>query len=169
MAPPEPPAAACLRAAELHATNRTYRQIAEVLRGEGYQCGSQQTAWNWAQRGRQMGAYTGQLDRDDARLRLAEAIDEDIQRTRRRLDDGLEEFDVVMRHLRWLYREYARLMGTDAAVLSSVTVTDLRREDPAPDPGVRRDAEAALAQTEREQQAIRRARLEERQRQEEGA
>lgn len=167
---PEPDPSACLRAAELHAANNSYRAMAEILRSEGWPCGSHQTASNWAARGRQMAAFSSQLDRDDGRLRLAEILDEEIQQLRKMRDEGVADWESIMPHLKWLVREFARLKGTDAPTLSQVSVRDLRTEDPRPDDGVLSDADRAIARVQERERVNRVRRLEERQRQDrEGA
>lgn len=121
MPPSPPPPEACLRAAELRAQSYPFRHIAELLRAEGFTCNSHETARTWAKIGAEAQRYAEVLNRSEERWRLADGLDQDMASLREQVRLGLVDVLEVMPHLKWLYRERARLVGTDAPPLGPVT------------------------------------------------
>lgn len=121
MPPSPPPPEACLRAAELRAQSYPFRHIAELLRAEGFTCNSHETARTWAKIGAEAQRYAEVLNRSEERWRLADGLDQDMTALRELVRLGRVDVLDVMPHLKWLYRERARLIGTDAAPLGPVT------------------------------------------------
>jgi hypothetical protein len=121
MPPSPPPPAGCLRAAELRAQSYPLRHIAELLTAEGFKCNSHETARTWARIGLEAQRYAEMLDRGEERWRLADGLDQDMASLRELVRLGVADVLDVMPHLKWLYRERARLIGTDAPPLGPVT------------------------------------------------
>ncbi|HEY9418178.1 MAG TPA: hypothetical protein VIQ30_25745 [Pseudonocardia sp.] len=121
MPPSPPPPEACLRAAELRSQSYPFRHIAELLTSEGFKCNSHETARTWARIGAEAQRYAEVLDRSEERWRLADGLDQDMASLREQVRLGLVDVLEVMPHLKWLYRERARLVGTDAPPLGPVT------------------------------------------------
>lgn len=121
MPPSPPPPAAVARAWELRAQGYPYRHVAELLRSEGFKCDSHETARTWANTGAQAERFVEILDRTEERYRLADGLDQDMASLREKVRLGLVDVLDVMPHLKWLYRERARLVGTDAPPLGPVT------------------------------------------------
>lgn len=154
MPPSPPPPEACLRAAELRSQSYPYRHIAELLRAEGFTCNSHETARTWAKIGAEAQRYAEMLDRGEERWRLADGLDQDMASLRELVRLGRVDVLDVMPHLKWLYRERARLVGTDAPTLSQITVED-GRATPEPPPDVVAAVRAARQQSDDDTQALR--------------
>lgn len=154
MPPSPPPPEAIARAWELRAQSYPYRHIAELLRAEGYKCESHETARTWANLGAKAERYVEMLDRSEERYRLADGLDQDMASLRELIRLGRVDVLDVMPHLKWLYRERARLVGTDAPTLSQITVDD-GRTPPEPSPEVVAEVRESLRRSEQEVQALR--------------
>jgi hypothetical protein len=150
----------CRRAAELWAVHQSYRQVAEILRSEGYdgrhpplpRCGSHTTALNWAQRGRQYAEegenYLAALDRDDGRLVLADSILEDFGRAWQLYEANELSAEAYLNAKKWLVPAFAKLIGANAATQIAVSGS---LTTPAPDPAAMASLDATLEQTRRDE------------------
>lgn len=131
MAPPPPPPDAIAGAWELRTQGYPYREIAEVMRSRGFKCDSLETARQWSLLGAQAARFVEILDKTEERYRLADGLDQDMAALRKLVNTGLASVLEVMPHLKWLYRERARLVGTDAP--TQVSLVSDRPPEVAPE------------------------------------
>lgn len=114
MPPPLPPDEAYERAWELYGPGRGWREVARILSEEGYTC-SHETARQWGYRGRKMLATKKDLNPILQRYRTAEGLEQLVSALLQAADDPQTKVSIldVADHLKWIYRERARLIGTD--------------------------------------------------------
>lgn len=152
MPPPPPSEEACIRAAELYAQGYPWRHVAELLRAERYKCNSHETARRWAEIGTQLQRFAGGFNKERERWRTADGLDQDMAALREMVRTGQASALEIMPQLKWLYRERAKLLGTDAP--SHLLLSD-ERGGSAPDPEVAAQLRAAAAQADADIAALR--------------
>lgn len=158
MPQPPPPVEGCIRAWELYGQHYPWTHVAELLRKEGYKCGSYETARQWGHKGRDLAYTKDALDRGGGRARMVSGLEQDMASLRElvRVSDGEHLLD-VMPHLKWMYRELARLIGTDAPTQTELSVTgDVGAL--VPDAQTAAQLEAATRQAEADVAALRNGR-----------
>lgn len=136
-------------ALDLYGQFNSYRVVAEKLRAEGFQCSSHETARSWVQIGVQSQQYIQMLDRDEARVRMILGLEQDMTTLRGHIKAGTVDFLQGFAQLKWLYREIAKLTGTDAptrldvanlnpAAIDPNTVAAVRATGPTPEQEIAR-------------------------------
>jgi hypothetical protein len=125
------------RAWELHAQHYSYKHAAEILSEEFKlpKVISHETARQWAMRGEKVNVFSELLDETWSRKRAAARLEILAGWVHDAIAGGVMSLDEGLKHLRWMIRESALLLGTDAARKASVSFTG---EAPraAPDPEV---------------------------------
>lgn len=143
-----PPEEGMIRAAELWGQQYPLRHVAELLRAEGYNVKSHETARQWALTGQQLQASQQLLDNETRRARQADGLEQDMAALRELVRTGQADVLDVMPHLKWLWRELARVNRTDPAVNLNVNQTGEPKLDRISAEGLRRaqaEAEASSA------------------------
>lgn len=115
MPPPPPPEGAYERAWELYGPGRGWREVARLLQDEGWPCGTHETARQWGFRGRKICMTKKDLDPTLQKYRSAEGLEQLVGALLTAADDPQTKVSIldVADHLKWIYRERAKLIGTD--------------------------------------------------------
>lgn len=115
MPPPPPPEGAYERAWELYGPGRGWREVARILKDEGWPCGSHETARQWGYRGKKLLMTKKDLDPAFQKYRTAAGLDLLVSALLAAAEDPQTKYSIldVADHLKWIYRERAKLIGTD--------------------------------------------------------
>jgi hypothetical protein len=141
-----PPEDLCIQAAELYAQGYSFRSVAERMpRREDGKPISHETARSWVKIGNSVIRVKELIDPDEARWRMAIALDEWTTELLEAKRAGILSIDQALTHLKWLIRERARFGGTDAP-------TRVHLKDDREPPTV--DADTIEAVAAREAQAV---------------
>jgi hypothetical protein len=128
---PPPSPELCLRAWELYARAGGTRELARMLTAEGHPC-SHETARQWMMQGGAAVNYVKSLQAEERglsidpqvqRYRKAEMIERDIAELWKLVEIGDATTLDIMPHLKWLYREHAKVAATDAPAQAQIEVT----------------------------------------------
>lgn len=144
-----PPEEKVIEAAELYAKGYSYRAVAERMPTENGKPISHETARSWVKLGNQIIRVKELIDPDEARWRMAVALDEWMMELLEAKRQGTIGMLDALTHAKWLIRERARFGGTDAPTRVHV------RDDREP-PTV--DADTIEATAAREAVAVTKAR-----------
>lgn len=128
--PPVPPEV-YERAWELYAQH-SWREVARILTREGYPC-VHETARSWGFKGKALVMAKEDLDPNVQRYRSAEWLEQWMSRLTTMADeldpDGKVTVLDILNQFKWMFRERAKLIGTDVP-----TNINLRTETEAPEP-----------------------------------
>lgn len=114
MPPPPPPDEVCERAWELYA-HRGWRKVAQILTEELGRRVSHETARQWGFRGKRLYMTKKDLDPNVQRYRTADGLEQLMHQLLEAALDPVQKVSIldVADHFKWIYRERARLIGTD--------------------------------------------------------
>jgi hypothetical protein len=128
--PPVPPEV-YERAWELYAQH-SWREVARILTSEGYPC-VHETARSWGFKGKALVMAKEDLDPNVQRYRSAEWLEQWMSRLTKMADeldaDGKVTVLDILNQFKWMFRERARLIGTDMP-----TSINLRTPTEEPEP-----------------------------------
>lgn len=114
MPPPPPPEEALRRAWILYSRPMTLQRVAEILRSEGYKCGSRETARLWAVKGKVLCTAKEDIDSEIQKHRDVGGIDEWMDRLVRHADENPDKLLETIDRLKWMYQLRGRWFGHDA-------------------------------------------------------
>ena len=112
------------RAWELYA-NHSWREVARILTREGHPVSHEQ-ARQWGQKGRDILMAKDDLDPHAQRFRSAEWLEQWMGRLAKLADELDSESEItlldVLNQFKWMFRERAKLLGTDAPTRTQVSL-----------------------------------------------